>query len=385
MSGKHDRHAHKKSDLNSRDSTDDSDNYKHVLKERHSRNDEKNKRKDRDRNSDLKQPSSHSHKNKKSSSPHGSSHRKEESPPSKSKERTDGSNHHRSRKQQNSDANESYEELSRRKRKLESELRALDLEEAAAKDTGNKKTRREKSDSSKKKELPEIKVKKETVSDEEKKSKSKIQQAIIKTEKDKNKNQASRSSEDEKGWGKSHQDSKTTTANNKEKPNFAVSGKLAEETNTYNGVVIKYNEPSEARKPKRRWRLYPFKGDSDLPFIPIHRQSAYLFGRTRLIADIPIDHPSCSKQHAVLQFRLVPYKREDGTTGRRVRPYIIDLESSNGTYVNNNKVEPRRYVELVEKDVVKFGYSSREYVLLHEESKYSVEDDDVLDLSDKSE
>ena len=30
------------------------------------------------------------------------------------------------------------------------------------------------------------------------------------------------------------------------------------------GVVIKYNEPAEARIPKTRWRLYPFKGDQAL-------------------------------------------------------------------------------------------------------------------------
>jgi len=35
----------------------------------------------------------------------------------------------------------------------------------------------------------------------------------------------------------------------------------------------------------------------------IHRQSCYLFGRERRVADIPTDHPSCSKQHAVIQFR----------------------------------------------------------------------------------
>ena len=37
--------------------------------------------------------------------------------------------------------------------------------------------------------------------------------------------------------------------------------------------------------------------------LPIHRQSVYLFGRERRVADIPTDHPSCSKQHSVLQFR----------------------------------------------------------------------------------
>jgi len=89
----------------------------------------------------------------------------------------------------------------------------------------------------------------------------------------------------------------------KEKPNFGLSGALTEDTNTFRGVVIKYNEPAEARIPKRRWRLYPFKNDEPLPVMYIHRQSAYLLGRERKIADIPIDHPSCSKQHAVFQYR----------------------------------------------------------------------------------
>lgn len=233
-------------------------------------------------------------------------------------------------------------------------------------------------------ELPDVKNKSPSRSNDKtrKSSKHKADNVTIKVEKEEHREHTSKPPEDDKKWGKSQPETKDLKKD-KDKPNFEVSGKLAEETNTYNGVVIKYNEPAEARKPKRKWRLYPFKGDSDLPFIPIHRQSAYLFGRTRLIADIPIDHPSCSKQHAVLQYRLIPYKREDGTTGRRVRPYIIDLESSNGTFVNNQKVTPRCYVELVEKDVIKFGYSSREYVLLHEESKNDDDDyDDVLETND---
>lgn len=171
----------------------------------------------------------------------------------------------------------------------------------------------------------------------------------------------------------------------KEKPNFELSGALTEDTNTFRGVVIKYNEPPEARIPKRRWRLYPFKDDEPLPVMYIHRQSAYLLGRQRKIADIPIDHPSCSKQHAVFQYRLVEYTRSDGTGGRRVKPYIIDLGSGNGTFLNNQRIEPQRYYELKEKDVLKFGFSSREYVLLHEFSDTSEvdakmeEDDEGLD------
>jgi smad nuclear-interacting protein 1 len=36
----------------------------------------------------------------------------------------------------------------------------------------------------------------------------------------------------------------------------------------------------------------------------IHRQSAYLIGRDRMVTDIPLEHPSCSKQHAVIQCTL---------------------------------------------------------------------------------
>ncbi|XP_014272554.1 smad nuclear-interacting protein 1 [Halyomorpha halys] len=186
----------------------------------------------------------------------------------------------------------------------------------------------------------------------------------------------------EEKWGKSDDKTEKKPLENKAKPDFGLSGKLAEEVNTYKGVVIKYSEPPEARKPKRRWRLYPFKGDKSLPTLYIHRQSAYLIGRDRIVVDLPIDHPSCSKQHAVLQYRVVPYVRDNGSKGNRVRPYIIDLESANGTYVNNQKIDPRKYVELLEKDVIKFAYSSREYVLLHEHSKADAEDDNIDILND---
>jgi len=166
----------------------------------------------------------------------------------------------------------------------------------------------------------------------------------------------------------------------KEKPSLDPSGKLTEDTNTFRGVVIKYNEPPEARKPKKHWRFYPFKGETALPVLHLHRQSAFLLGRDRRVVDIPIDHPSCSKQHAALQFRLVEFTRADGRFGRRVRPYVIDLGSANGTHVNGQRIEAQRYIELFEKDVVKFGFSSREYVLLHDSSDTSaLQEDEGVD------
>lgn len=59
------------------------------------------------------------------------------------------------------------------------------------------------------------------------------------------------------------------------------------------------------------------------------------------------------------------------------------MESANGTFINNKKIEPKKYVELLERDVIKFGFSSREYVLLHENSKDEAMDDDVKQEEDE--
>jgi len=131
--------------------------------------------------------------------------------------------------------------------------------------------------------------------------------------------------------------------------------------------VLKIVEPEDAKMPTRKWKLYPFKGDNSLGPISIYGKTAFLFGREKLVADILLEHPSCSKQHAVLQHRGVKVDGEDGIKHIVVKPYIIDLKSTNGTYLNGNRIEDSRYYELKEKDVLKFGFSSREYVLLREE------------------
>ncbi|KAL6553416.1 hypothetical protein OROGR_007258 [Orobanche gracilis] len=150
----------------------------------------------------------------------------------------------------------------------------------------------------------------------------------------------------------------TLDVKEKQKPSFELSGKLAAETNRVRGVTLLFNEPPEARQPDTRWRLYVFKGGEVLNEpLYVHRQSYYLFGRERRVADIPTDHPSCSKQHAVLQYRQVEEENPDGTMSKRVRPYLMDLGSTNGTFINDNQMEPQRYYELFEKDTIKFGNS----------------------------
>ena len=73
------------------------------------------------------------------------------------------------------------------------------------------------------------------------------------------------------------------------------------------GVVLKWSEPLDGAKPSKQWRLYVFKNDEISETLHLHRQSAYLFGRDKRVADIELKHESCSKQHAVIQYRFVVY------------------------------------------------------------------------------
>ena len=150
------------------------------------------------------------------------------------------------------------------------------------------------------------------------------------------------------------------------KADFGLSGALAKDEKTgniVNGVVLKFTEPVDAAIPKQLWRFYVFKGDEIIETLHVHRQSAFLLGRDDRIADLLITHPSCSKQHAVLQFRSQEIRTSTGVI-REIKPYIMDLGSVHKTYLNNNVIDDARYYELRHKDMLKFGSSTREYVLI---------------------
>ena len=158
----------------------------------------------------------------------------------------------------------------------------------------------------------------------------------------------------------------------KKRPDFGLSGALAKDqsgtggSNVYKGVLLKFQEPPEARTPNTLWRLYVFRGDEQIDTLHVSKQSAYLFARNEDIADILLQHPSCSSQHAVLQYRAVPSKETGKLT---CQPYLMDLESTNGSFINGVRIDPARYYQLKKGDVLKFGASTREYVLLTANTK----------------
>ena len=176
-------------------------------------------------------------------------------------------------------------------------------------------------------------------------------------------------------WGKEDEKEKVKAEEEipivKEKANFGLTGNLSKDESTgnvVNGIIMKWSEPLDAAKPEQRWRLYVFKEEALVETLHLHRQSSYLVGRDARVADIVTAHPSCSKQHAVIQFRKVKRKDEFGQPVEVVLPYLMDLQSAQKTFVNGVEMEDSRYYELRQKDCIKFGVSTREYVLLHDTS-----------------
>ncbi len=157
------------------------------------------------------------------------------------------------------------------------------------------------------------------------------------------------------------------------KPDFGLSGALAKDErtgNVVNGIVLKFTEPYEAAKPDKHWRLYVYKGDEIVDTLYIHRRSCFLFGRETKVADIPLLHPSISAQHAIIQYReideLVVTEEGDRDVVKVVKPYLMDLKSTHGTKLNGQKIDDSRYYELRMGDLIQFGQSSRDYVLMHD-------------------
>ncbi|KAL7715148.1 FHA domain-containing protein [Entamoeba marina] len=139
---------------------------------------------------------------------------------------------------------------------------------------------------------------------------------------------------------------------------YKPSGNLYKGLKTKDGRRIDYIQPSDAMNPTDVWRLYCFKGDEEVDHPTVmSTNSFYLIGRDIDNVDVVLQHRTTEKQHAVIQFR---------TYENLVLPYIIDLGSTDGTYLNKKRIKDGVYVEIRQGDVLMFGKSLREYVVVKE-------------------
>lgn len=119
---------------------------------------------------------------------------------------------------------------------------------------------------------------------------------------------------------------------------------------------LPYTEPEWGGVAEVPYALEILKNGAIVSSVPLTHQGYFVIGRLPG-CDVTLEHPSISRYHAILQYRGQSEDGED--TGF----YVHDLSSTHGTFVNKRKVPPKTYIRLKVGHVLKFGGSTRLFIL----------------------
>ena len=122
-------------------------------------------------------------------------------------------------------------------------------------------------------------------------------------------------------------------------------------------AVIPYKEPLWGGITDKSYYFEVIKNGAVAERVELTTKSYYVFGRLPS-CDHSMDHPSLSRYHAIIQ-----HCAKTNSEGHDLGWYLYDLDSTHGTWINKNKVTPRVYHRLRVGYVVKFGGSTRLYIL----------------------
>jgi hypothetical protein len=125
-------------------------------------------------------------------------------------------------------------------------------------------------------------------------------------------------------------------------------------------IELLYTPPPWSTPPQTPYFFEVREGDQIVDKIPVNVKGHYLIGRLP-ICDIVADDATCSRQHAVVQFR--PGDPDQITGQRTDEVYIYDLGSTSGTYVNGMPLQAKAYYPLYKGDVLQFGQYACAFVL----------------------
>ncbi|XP_054978844.1 kanadaptin [Sorex araneus] len=120
-----------------------------------------------------------------------------------------------------------------------------------------------------------------------------------------------------------------------------------------------YREPPWASPAAAPYSLETLKGGTVLGTRALGGASRCLFGRLPG-CDVSLEHPSVSRHHAVLQHGAAP---PGAGGGGGPGFYLYDLGSTHGTFLNKTRVPPRTYCRVHVGHVLRFGGSTRLFVL----------------------
>ncbi|EAY14475.1 FHA domain containing protein [Trichomonas vaginalis G3] len=138
-----------------------------------------------------------------------------------------------------------------------------------------------------------------------------------------------------------------------------------------------YSERVLVRKEKKTKYLLPFDsiepGDKNLYYMHISvnnsddiitydfKEPATLIGREHF-CDIRFTHKIISRQHCVIQFRNV--KANENQEKLEITPYIFDMGTKNGTYINDEQIPSCQYVQLLDGDIITFDKRADNQIII---------------------
>lgn len=169
------------------------------------------------------------------------------------------------------------------------------------------------------------------------------------------------------------------TCENSEGKNDAVKDSSApgEKKETQkNFPPLQYSEPVWKGTTSEEYHLEELKAGVIESITDLKKKSLIVFGRIEC-CDVIMAHPTISRYHAVLQYRGVP----DGDLEKGF--YLYDLDSTHGTFLNGAKLKPKVYARVRVGHMIKFGCSTRFFLLQGPE--YDQEEESELTFTELKE
>lgn len=130
---------------------------------------------------------------------------------------------------------------------------------------------------------------------------------------------------------------------------------------------LQYNVPESSSIPPFEYTLEVLRDGSIIDYISLTHRSYTVFGRSP-DSDIVLEHPTISRYHAIIQYK------SEFEHGQPAGLYLYDCGSTHGTFVNKKRLEPKVYVRIKIGYIVKFGQSTRLYLV---QGDSSAEEDQV--------
>jgi pSer/pThr/pTyr-binding forkhead associated (FHA) protein len=119
---------------------------------------------------------------------------------------------------------------------------------------------------------------------------------------------------------------------------------------------LQYNIPESSAIPPIEYTLEVLRNGSIIDYVPLSHRPYTVFGRSP-DSDVVLEHPTISRYHAIVQYK------SEFEHGQPPGLYLYDCDSTHGTFMNKKRLEPKIYVRIKIGYILRFGQSTRLYLV----------------------